>query len=233
MRTCERVVCVVVTVAVSAAGSIAFQAARAQPDNSPALAFDGSRAPPNAPRSDPVRIRSAQARAAPRGRDRKRRTGAGIRRRAGPAAAQWKLGRMYAEGDGVERNDLRAFEYFSRIAEQPRRRQSGKPAGALRRQRLRRARPLLPRRHPEFSREGRSRPRAARCSPMRRPTSAIPTRSTIWRASISTEGARPAIRARRPAGSISPPTRASTRPRRCSAACCSRASTCRARRRAA
>ncbi len=30
--------------------------------------------------------------------------------------AQWKLGRMYADGDGVVQDDLRAFEYFSRIA---------------------------------------------------------------------------------------------------------------------
>jgi hypothetical protein len=34
----------------------------------------------------------------------------------GHTVAQWKLGRMYAEGDGVPRDDLRAFEYFSRIA---------------------------------------------------------------------------------------------------------------------
>ena len=34
----------------------------------------------------------------------------------GHALAQWKLGRMYAEGDGVERSDTRAFDYFSRIA---------------------------------------------------------------------------------------------------------------------
>jgi exopolysaccharide production negative regulator len=34
----------------------------------------------------------------------------------GHAMAQWKLGRMYAEGDGVARDDLRAFEYFRRIA---------------------------------------------------------------------------------------------------------------------
>jgi exopolysaccharide production negative regulator len=34
----------------------------------------------------------------------------------GHAMAQWKLGRMYAEGDGVQQSDLRAFEYFSRIA---------------------------------------------------------------------------------------------------------------------
>ena len=36
----------------------------------------------------------------------------------GHALALWKLGRMYAEGDGVPRNDLRAFEYFSRIADE-------------------------------------------------------------------------------------------------------------------
>jgi TPR repeat protein len=35
----------------------------------------------------------------------------------GHAVAQWKLGRMYAEGDGVPRSDLRAFQYFSRIAD--------------------------------------------------------------------------------------------------------------------
>jgi TPR repeat protein len=34
----------------------------------------------------------------------------------GHPVAQWKLGRMYAEGDGVAQDDLRAFEYFSRIA---------------------------------------------------------------------------------------------------------------------
>ena len=49
--------------------------------------------------------------------------------------AQWKLARMYAEGDGVAQSDLRA-------------------AGALRRQRLRGARALLQRRHRELRREG-------------------------------------------------------------------------------
>ncbi len=33
----------------------------------------------------------------------------------GHALAQWKLGRMYADGDGVPHDDLRAFEYFRRI----------------------------------------------------------------------------------------------------------------------
>ncbi len=35
----------------------------------------------------------------------------------GHAVAQWKLGRMYALGDGVPRNDLRAFQYFSGVAD--------------------------------------------------------------------------------------------------------------------
>ena len=34
----------------------------------------------------------------------------------GHIAAQWKVGRMYAAGDGVPRDDLRAFAYFSQIA---------------------------------------------------------------------------------------------------------------------
>ncbi|MBZ0215126.1 MAG: hypothetical protein K8F25_01110, partial [Fimbriimonadaceae bacterium] len=38
--------------------------------------------------------------------------------RMGHAGAQWKLGQMYADGDGVERNDLKAFQYFSRLADQ-------------------------------------------------------------------------------------------------------------------
>src|SRR5262245_11820246 len=35
----------------------------------------------------------------------------------GMVAAKWKLGRMYAEGDGVEQSDIRAFEYFREIAD--------------------------------------------------------------------------------------------------------------------
>ena len=36
----------------------------------------------------------------------------------GHPVAQWKLGRMYADGNGVTQDDVRAFEYFSRIANQ-------------------------------------------------------------------------------------------------------------------
>jgi TPR repeat protein len=34
----------------------------------------------------------------------------------GHPVAQWKLGQMYANGDGVTQDSLRAFDYFSRIA---------------------------------------------------------------------------------------------------------------------
>jgi TPR repeat protein len=34
----------------------------------------------------------------------------------GHPVAQWKLGRMYANGDGVAQDDLRAYDYFSKIA---------------------------------------------------------------------------------------------------------------------
>jgi uncharacterized protein len=36
---------------------------------------------------------------------------------ASNAVAQWKLGRMYAAGDGVKQDDLRAFEIFRSLAE--------------------------------------------------------------------------------------------------------------------
>jgi TPR repeat protein len=35
----------------------------------------------------------------------------------GVVAAQWKLARMYAEGDGVPKSDQRAFDFYSRIAD--------------------------------------------------------------------------------------------------------------------
>lgn len=35
----------------------------------------------------------------------------------GHPRALWKLGRMYAEGDGVDHDDLKAFEYFSKVAD--------------------------------------------------------------------------------------------------------------------
>jgi hypothetical protein len=36
----------------------------------------------------------------------------------GHPLARWKLGRMYADGDGVPQDDLKAFEHFSKIADE-------------------------------------------------------------------------------------------------------------------
>jgi len=36
----------------------------------------------------------------------------------GHAIAQWKLGKMYADGDGVEEDDYKAFQMFSAVADQ-------------------------------------------------------------------------------------------------------------------
>src|SRR5438270_8814605 len=33
----------------------------------------------------------------------------------GESLARWKLGRMYADGDGVARDDYKAYQYFSQI----------------------------------------------------------------------------------------------------------------------
>ena len=94
---------------------------------------------------------------------------------------------------------------FPRHRRQPCRRQSGHAAGALRRQRLRRARPLLSRRHPEFAGQAPIPSARARCSPMPRPISAIPTRSTISaRLYLDGIGARAGSASRRRAGFGSP-----------------------------
>ena len=45
--------------------------------------------------------------------------------------AQWKLGRLYAAGDGVARNDLRAFDYFSKIAKDHAQDSRSSPEAAL------------------------------------------------------------------------------------------------------
>ncbi len=37
--------------------------------------------------------------------------------RLGHPLALWRLGKMYAEGDGVERDDLKAFQYFQQLAD--------------------------------------------------------------------------------------------------------------------
>ncbi len=81
----------------------------------PALAFDGTATPATA--SLTPGDGSPGAAATPEGAEKAKEFSA-LQYAAdqGHTAAQWKLGRMYADGNGVAQDDMRAFEYFSQIA---------------------------------------------------------------------------------------------------------------------
>src|ERR1700755_8650 len=78
----------------------------------PALAFDGS--PVNQPPVAPPGVKKTVA--APATAQDSTITALQYAAEGGDPLAQWKLGRMYASGDYIARNDLMAFDYFSRIA---------------------------------------------------------------------------------------------------------------------
>ena len=80
----------------------------------PVTAFDGSRSPSD--RITPVEAFRSAAQALKTGEKDKAVTSLQYAAENGHALAQWQLGRMYAKGDGVPQNDLRAFEYFSQLA---------------------------------------------------------------------------------------------------------------------
>lgn len=84
----------------------------------PAYALDGTRSPSEV--KPPLTAREAFLNGAQSLRAGEKEKGLSSLQYAaehGHALAQWKLGRMYAAGDGVPRNDRRAFDYFSRIAD--------------------------------------------------------------------------------------------------------------------
>src|SRR5262249_8082816 len=81
---------------------------------SPVLAFDGS--PVNQPPLVQPSVKKTVA--APATPQDSSLTALQYAAEGGHPLAQWKLGRMYADGDGVARNDVMAFDYFSRIASQ-------------------------------------------------------------------------------------------------------------------
>jgi TPR repeat protein len=91
----------------------------AMPLAAPALAFDG--APANQDTALPVvpgqpGAATAIKKAVPPSPGDTSLTSLQYAAEGGHPIAQWKLGRMYADGDGVRQDDLRAFEYFSSIA---------------------------------------------------------------------------------------------------------------------
>ena len=79
-----------------------------------AWAFDGTRTP--ATQMTAVEAFRDGARALMQGKTDKALSALQYAADNGHPLAQWKLGHMYAKGDGVPQNDLRAFEYFSRVA---------------------------------------------------------------------------------------------------------------------
>ena len=89
----------------------------------PTRSLDGTPSPPAQPAPAARRMSPVDAfRSATRGAQDRREDSAPSRRCNTPPStatrcAQWKLGRMYAEGDGVAARRLRAFEYFRRIAD--------------------------------------------------------------------------------------------------------------------
>ena len=89
----------------------------------PAMAFDGNRSEdamalaPAAPAVTPMDAFRSGARLLKAGEPAKAVHSLEYAAEQGHALAQWKLGRMYADGDGVARNDLKAFDYFRRIAD--------------------------------------------------------------------------------------------------------------------
>ena len=91
------------------AGALAFAVAR------PVFAFDGSTSPATASLTPSDDTRNAPG--APDAVD-KAKSFSALQYAAdqGHLAAQWKVGRMYASGEGVARDDQRAFNYFSQIA---------------------------------------------------------------------------------------------------------------------
>lgn len=82
--------------------------------SSPLHAFDGTRTPGDA--LSPTEAFRSGARSLQSGETQKAVTALQYAAEKGHPLAQWKLGRMYADGDGVARNDIKAFEYFSKIA---------------------------------------------------------------------------------------------------------------------
>ena len=93
----------------------------AAPVAAPAIGFDG--APANSDAAIPLvspqpGAATALKKAVPAATSTNSLTSLQYAAEGGHPIAQWKLGRMYADGEGVAQDDLRAFDYFSRIANQ-------------------------------------------------------------------------------------------------------------------
>ncbi len=83
---------------------------------SPTLSLDGT-PQPNVPPKSPVEAFRAGTEALRTGEKSRAVMSLQYAAEHGHGFALWQLGRMYAEGDGVPRDDFRAFEYFRKFAD--------------------------------------------------------------------------------------------------------------------
>ena len=136
----------------------------------------------------------------------------------GHALALWKLGRMYADGDGVPHDDLKAFEYFSKIADENADESPHSPNASV----VASAFVALGTYFLDGIKGTYVKPDAARAHEMFRFAASYfgDPNAQYSLARLYLEGrASSRTRDRRRAGSISPPRRAIIRRRRCSATC--------------
>jgi TPR repeat protein len=116
----RRLVAIAASVAASfllaAAVADALDAPKRQGGPVPALAFDGTRMRSDAPAPTPMEAFRSGTRALRAGEANNGVSALEYAAEQGHTVAQWKLGRMYAEGDQVPKDDVRAFQYFSGIA---------------------------------------------------------------------------------------------------------------------
>jgi len=83
----------------------------------PVLALDGSPSPDAAAAVSPVDAFRTANEALRTGEKTRAVTSLQYAAEHGHGFALWQLGRMYADGDGVKRDDYRAFEYFRKFAD--------------------------------------------------------------------------------------------------------------------
>jgi TPR repeat protein len=85
----------------------------------PTRSLDGTPSPPRAPAlaMSPVDAMNNAREALKTGEKMRAVTSLQYAADHGHGFALWQLGRMYAEGDGVKRDDYRAFEYFQKFAD--------------------------------------------------------------------------------------------------------------------
>lgn len=131
MRTSSRVgILVALGLAVGLGSAVAFDGARGPVRVAPAVSVDlfprGAaavmspdrlQAPPTLRNLTPVEAFRSGAQALRAGDTKAGVSSLEYAAASGHPIAQWKLGRMYAEGDGVQQDDVRAFEYFREVAD--------------------------------------------------------------------------------------------------------------------